>query len=78
MKIGMQELVVVLIVVTLIFGPTQIPKLTKMFGKSVKSFRDGMMEEKDDEEVPKAKTEKKSSKAEAAENTESGKEEDDG
>lgn len=45
MKIGMQELIVVLIVVVLIFGPTQLPKLTKMFGKSIKSFRDGLADE---------------------------------
>ena len=42
MKIGMQELLIVLAIVVIIFGPTQIPKLTKMFGKSVKGFREGM------------------------------------
>ena len=36
--------------VVIIFGPTQIPKLTRMFGKSVKSFKDGMA---GDEEKPK-------------------------
>jgi len=45
MKLGTTELIVILIIVLLIFGPTQIPKLTKMFGKSVKSFKDGMNEE---------------------------------
>ena len=44
MRIGTQELIIILIVVIIIFGPTQIPKLTKMFGKSVKSFKDGMDE----------------------------------
>lgn len=44
MKFGTTELIVILIVVIIIFGPTQIPKLTKMFGKSVKSFKDGMEE----------------------------------
>ena len=33
MKFGTTELIVILIVVIIIFGPTQIPKLTKMFGK---------------------------------------------
>ena len=47
MKIGMQELIIVLVVVIIIFGPTQIPRLTKMFGKSVKNFKDGMSEEDD-------------------------------
>ena len=44
MKLGTQELLIILLVVVIIFGPTQIPKLTKMFGKSVKSFKDGMEE----------------------------------
>lgn len=42
MKLGTTELLLVLLVVVIIFGPTQIPKLTRMFGKSIRSFRDGM------------------------------------
>ena len=44
MKFGTTELLLILAVVVIIFGPTQIPKLTKMFGKSVKSFREGVGE----------------------------------
>ncbi len=47
MKLGPTELIVILIIVIVLFGPTQIPKLTKMFGKSVKSFKDGMAEEEE-------------------------------
>ncbi len=47
MKLGTTELIVILLIVVLIFGPTQIPKLTKMFGKSVKSFKDGMEEDEE-------------------------------
>ena len=50
MKLGTTELIVILIVVIIIFGPTQIPKLTKMFGKSVKNFKDGMEETEEDVE----------------------------
>lgn len=53
MKIGVTELLIILAVVVIIFGPTQIPKLTKMFGKSVKNFREGMEEEKDEKETSK-------------------------
>ncbi len=42
MRIGVTELVIVLAIVVLIFGPSQIPKLTRMFGQGVKSFKDGM------------------------------------
>ena len=49
MKPGVTELLVVLAIVVVLFGPTQIPKLTKMFGKSVKSFKEGMGVEEDAE-----------------------------
>ena len=42
MKIGTTELLIILAVVVIVFGPTQIPKLTHMFGKSVNGFRNGM------------------------------------
>lgn len=45
MKLGTTELMVILAIVVLLFGPTQIPKLSRMFGKSIKSFRDGVAEE---------------------------------
>ena len=62
MRIGTQELIIILIVVIIIFGPTQIPKLTKMFGKSVKSFKDGM----EDAEAGSAPEEEKASKPQKA------------
>ncbi len=42
MKIGTTELLVVLAIAVLLFGPTQIPKLSRMMGKSIKNFRAGM------------------------------------
>ena len=56
MRLGVQELLIILAVVVIIFGPTQIPKLTKMFGKSVKGFKDGLSEE--EEKAKKAEDEK--------------------
>ena len=49
MKLGTTELLIILAIVLLLFGPSQLPKLTKMFGRSVKSFQSGM-EEKEDKE----------------------------
>lgn len=54
MKIGVTELLIILAVVIIIFGPTQIPKLTKMLGKSVKNFRKGMTEDDKAEDEEKA------------------------
>jgi len=42
MKLSTTELLMILGVVVILFGPTQIPKLTRMFGKSVKEFREGI------------------------------------
>ena len=54
---GGMEIWIILIVVLVIFGPTQVPKLAKMFGKSAKALKDGIdgkLEE--DEEKPAEKT----------------------
>ena len=48
MKFGVQELIIILIIVVIVFGPTQIPKLKKMFKKSKKDLQDSI---KGDEET---------------------------
>ena len=50
MRIGMNELLVVLAIVVIIFGPKQLPKLSKMLGKTVKNFKEGVSEAEQDEE----------------------------
>ncbi len=42
--LGMPELVVILLVVLVIFGPKNLPKLGKQLGKTAKSIREGMDE----------------------------------
>ena len=42
MRLGPMELVVILVVVLLIFGPKSLPKLGKAFGSTVKNIREGM------------------------------------
>lgn len=39
MRIGTNELLIILVVVLLIFGPKNLPKLGKMFGKTMNNFR---------------------------------------
>jgi sec-independent protein translocase protein TatA len=48
---GGPEIWIILVVVLVIFGPTQLPKLAKMFGKSAKAMKDGIdgkLEEEDE------------------------------
>ena len=49
MKLGTTELLIILAIILLLFGPSQIPKLTRMIKKSSKSFKEGMAEQEDAE-----------------------------
>lgn len=71
--LGVPELAIILIVVLLIFGPKNLPKLGSAIGKGVKSLREGIGGDKDDakeevvEEAVVEKVEQLESGAEAAE-----------
>ena len=41
---GSGELIIVLIIVLLVFGGSQLPKLAKNLGKAQKEFKDGLAE----------------------------------
>ena len=43
--LGMQEILIIALIVLLLFGGKKIPELMKGLGKGVKSFKDGMKEE---------------------------------
>jgi sec-independent protein translocase protein TatA len=45
MRASTTELLIVLLVVIVLFGPKQLPKLGKMLGSSLKGFKEGMAEE---------------------------------
>ncbi len=55
-----KTLIIILIIALVVVGPTQIPKLAKMFGKSAKALKDGIDGKLDDEdeEKPAAKPKK--------------------
>lgn len=46
MSIGPMELVVILAVVLLFFGPKRLPGLGKALGEGIKSFKDGISSDK--------------------------------
>ena len=45
----MQEVLIIALIVLLLFGGKKIPELMKGLGKGVKSFKEGMKEDLDDE-----------------------------
>ena len=62
-KIGTSELLIVLAIVLVIFGPKALPKLGRSMGKTLGSFKKGLTEEADDEEEEVVVVKKKKTKA---------------
>ena len=48
--LGMQEVLVIALIILLLFGGKKIPELMNGLGKGVKSFKDGMKEVKEIED----------------------------
>lgn len=40
--IGMTEILVILVIILLLFGPKKLPELARAIGKSVREYRKGM------------------------------------
>jgi len=50
MRLGTWEIIVVLVIVLLIFGPGRIAKVAGEMGKGIKAFKDGLSEDKTEED----------------------------
>ncbi len=55
--IGMQEILLIALVVLLFFGGKKIPELMKGIGKGIRSFKEGINEVEKDLEIPEDKKE---------------------
>jgi sec-independent protein translocase protein TatA len=56
--LGTGELVIILVIVLVLFGPKRLPQLGKSLGKTMKSLRDGIEgKDEDEEEEPVAAAE---------------------
>lgn len=60
-NIGTSELIVVFLILLLLFGGKKLPELARSMGKSVKEFKDGLQEEKDEKEKDTSAKESKKS-----------------
>jgi len=56
MNLGSSELIIVLIIVLLVFGGSQLPKLAKNLGKAQKEFKDGLADGMKDDEKDESAT----------------------
>ena len=52
-QIGPLEIILVLLIVLVIFGPKRLPGLGKQLGTGLREFKESVTGEKKDEEVPK-------------------------
>lgn len=48
--VGTPELIIILVIVLVLFGPKKLPQLGKSLGKTMKSLRDGLEGKGEDEE----------------------------
>jgi sec-independent protein translocase protein TatA len=48
MNLGLPEILIVLVIVLLLFGPGRISKIAGELGNSIRSFRDGLKDDKKD------------------------------
>lgn len=52
-KIGMGELIVILLIVLLLFGASRLPEIARSLGKSIKEFKKAMKETDEDSDSDK-------------------------
>lgn len=53
MGIGFPEMIVVLIIALVIFGPSRLPSLGESLGKAVRGFKEGLKDEPSDRTIAK-------------------------
>ena len=56
MRFGPVELIIILVIVLLLFGPSRLSKVAGELGKSIKNFSEGIGGEKKDDDEPKSPT----------------------
>ena len=61
MNFGITEILLIFLVVLLLFGSTQIPKLAKSIGSSIKEFKKAAKEAREDAEDEEEKEKKEKS-----------------
>jgi sec-independent protein translocase protein TatA len=57
---GLPELLIILVIIVLLFGPGRIGKVAGELGKGIRSFRDGLKTNEEDKDDKKADVQKKS------------------
>jgi sec-independent protein translocase protein TatA len=56
MNLGAPEIIIILVIVLLLFGSTQLPKLARSLGQAQKEFKTGLKDSPDDEDPESKKS----------------------
>jgi sec-independent protein translocase protein TatA len=56
MDIGIPELLIILVIVVVLFGPGRFGKVLGELGSGLKSFKDNLSGEKQEDDLPKSPT----------------------
>jgi sec-independent protein translocase protein TatA len=51
-NIGLPEVLVVLVIALIVFGPKRLPELGKSMGKGIREFKGSLSMDDDDDEIP--------------------------
>jgi len=62
MRFGTWEIVIVLVIVLLVFGPGRITKVASEMGKGIKAFKDGLNEDKPEDQESEETSENETKK----------------
>lgn len=58
---GLPELIIILVIVVLLFGPGRLGKIAGELGKGIRSFREGIGGNKDEDKSPSVEEKKEES-----------------
>ncbi|MEM7736406.1 MAG: Sec-independent protein translocase protein TatB [Deinococcota bacterium] len=68
--LGIWEMLIILVVVLLVFGPRRLPEMAKGMGQAVREFRKGIRDMKDEIESEVSKDDSKETVSQSSEKTE--------
>ncbi len=62
--LGMQELIIILVIVIVLFGATRLPEIGKGIGQAIRNFKKGVSEPEEIDVTPKKDTSQEKKKEE--------------
>jgi sec-independent protein translocase protein TatA len=55
-RIGMMELIIILVIIILLFGASRLPEIGRGIGKGIRNFKDATKHDEKDDDNPKTGT----------------------